>query len=54
MKSGETGQAGTPPPISCVPLNSRGTPGRPKSRALIESLKVHAHWRQSREATRTP
>jgi hypothetical protein len=54
MRSGDIAGTGTPPPSYCVQLNSRGTPGRPKARAHFDSLKVHAHWRQSREPTRTP
>jgi len=50
MKSGATADAGTPARCLFVPSSSRGTPGRPKARALIESLKVNVR----RAASRTP
>jgi hypothetical protein len=50
MTSGSTTEPGTTFPRCFVQLKSHGTPGRPKARALIHSLKVHGR----RAATRTP
>jgi hypothetical protein len=50
MKSGATADTATPARCLFVPLNSRGTPGRPKARALIKAVRVHVRC----EASRTP
>jgi hypothetical protein len=50
MKAGETGQADTPLRCPVVPVNSRGTPGRPKARALTQAVRVHVR----RAAPRKP